>query len=162
RPDAALLALRQQRGDGAAVEAPTLDGRASEHGALAGLEAVDARREDCVQRGRQRSFAGLGLGGDELLEEQRVAFRRLDDPAPPSGGPPPRPLADAPAQPPRTAAAPPRTSPPPGPARPRGRPPPPRAARSFRPARRRPEARECGTADRSRPAGGRSRSAGGT
>ena len=63
------------------VEAAPFDRRVAQHRALAGLEAVDARREHGLQRRRQRRLLLLGLGRHELLEEQRVALGRVDDPA---------------------------------------------------------------------------------
>jgi len=52
-----------------------------EHDALGRLEAGDARSEDSLDARRQsRSFTTFLLGGDQLFEEQRVAFRGSNDP----------------------------------------------------------------------------------
>ena len=73
------LLRRDELREGAAVERPPLDGGARQHPALAGLEPVDARGEDGVEARRERLRPALRLGGDELLEEQRVALGALDD-----------------------------------------------------------------------------------
>ena len=75
------LALREQLGERGQVEAASLDRGAPKDRSLPGLEAVDAGREHGLQGRRQRPLPLLGLSGDELLEEQRIAFRGVDDPA---------------------------------------------------------------------------------
>jgi hypothetical protein len=68
----------------------TLDDRA-----LAGAEAVEPRGEERLDRGRGNDVpveAALGQHGEHLLDEERVALRRLRDPRP--GLPWKRPVAD--------------------------------------------------------------------
>ena len=71
-----------QRVHRAGLERVARDRAERERGALGGVEPVEARREQRVQRGREpvRGRVLLVGVGDELLEEQRVAARRLGDP----------------------------------------------------------------------------------
>ena len=62
------------------VEAAPLDRRILEHRALARVEPVDARGEHRLDARRQRAGRRLRAHCHELLEEQRVALGRLDDP----------------------------------------------------------------------------------
>jgi hypothetical protein len=73
---------RQQPRDRAAVERPALDRRAVEDGALGGRKAVDACREQRLdRRGRPgRDLARLVEHRDHLLEEERVALGRREQP----------------------------------------------------------------------------------
>ena len=74
--------FRQELRDRTPVEAPALDGTALDHRPLAGLEAVDACRQQRLDRGRDRQpVAGLVEPvGEHLLDEERVPLRARDDP----------------------------------------------------------------------------------
>jgi hypothetical protein len=71
-----------QRVHGRRLEDVARDGPQREGGALRGVEPVQPRREQRVQRRRQpvRRWMLLAGVGDELFEEQRVPPRRLGDP----------------------------------------------------------------------------------
>ena len=79
-PRSLPVRVGQERLDGADVEAAALDRGVFQQGALAGLEAIDARSEHRLDARWQRGLAGIGSDGDELLEEERVALSRADDP----------------------------------------------------------------------------------
>ena len=57
------------------------DGGAAEQVPLARAEPVEPRGEQALQRGRDRLEAGLGKRGEQLLGEERVPLRGLDDPS---------------------------------------------------------------------------------
>ena len=82
-PTSARSALGQERCDrrrgGRAVLRPS---RAATTARSGSAEAVDAGGEQRLQRRRhlELAVAALGLHGDELLDEERVALRSLDDP----------------------------------------------------------------------------------
>ena len=77
---AASLTLGKQLDDCRSVEAAPLDRRALEHQTLARFEGVDTGRKHRANARRQRGgVAVLLLHGDELLEEEWVPFRSLDD-----------------------------------------------------------------------------------
>src|SRR6266511_3245938 len=79
--DAGALGFREELHDGAAMEDAPFDRAALEHRALLRREPVDARRQERLerQRDRERLVAVLALHRDELLNEERVPFGRLDD-----------------------------------------------------------------------------------
>ena len=66
----------------AAVEHPALDRPALEHHALARVELVEPRREQRLDRRRHRRPRRPGVADerDHLLDEERVALGRLEDP----------------------------------------------------------------------------------
>ena len=68
----------------AAMEEPPLDRGALDDRTLLGLEAVDARREQRLDRRRHGRVGCLRVVGEhreQLLDEERIALGRLDDPA---------------------------------------------------------------------------------
>jgi len=73
--------LRQQVGDGAPVEHASLDRRTFDHGPLLGLEAVDPRCQQRLNRRRDHelSVAAFRVHREQLFDKKRVTFRRLDD-----------------------------------------------------------------------------------
>ena len=70
---------RRERVDGGRLEPVARDRGERQGGTLGGIERVQPRRQQRVQRRRQRvRRPPLADVGDELLEEQRVAARRID------------------------------------------------------------------------------------
>ena len=82
--DARPGVLWQQRGHRATMEHAALDGGHFDQRSLLRLEAVDARREQRLDRRRDRELAvsDFGLHGDQLLDEERIPLGRLDDALP--------------------------------------------------------------------------------
>ena len=83
RADAGPVPVLEQRGDRAAMEQAPLHRRPLEGAAFVGLEPVDARGEERVDRRRHLVLAGpriVGQHREHLLDEERVALGRLDDP----------------------------------------------------------------------------------
>ena len=81
-PDLGARDTGRERRHGVGGEAVTDDRRERQRGAFGGLEPVEPRGEQRVQRGRERVRRALLLDvGDELLEEQRVAAGGRHDPA---------------------------------------------------------------------------------
>ena len=94
RPDG----LRAEGGDGAGVEDLALDGAALDHGTLVGVQSVQARGEQEVDRRWDRHVREVLDGAprtpfeakeavvdqhrEHLLDEQRVALRGFEDPVP--------------------------------------------------------------------------------
>ena len=71
--------------DGAAMTQPPFHRSALEHRSLDRLEAVDAGGQECLNRGRDGVRSGLGIVGEHrehLLDEEWVAFGRVDDALP--------------------------------------------------------------------------------
>ena len=76
----------EERGDRRQREALTDDGRALERLAFLRLEGIEAGGEQRLDRGRDRDLlvtcGSLARMCEQLLEEERVPLRRLDDPPP--------------------------------------------------------------------------------
>ena len=74
--------LRVERLDGTAMERSALDRAALEHVPLPGIELIQPRREQRLDRRRNGDLvvARLLQQRDHLLDEQRVAFGGLLDP----------------------------------------------------------------------------------
>ena len=74
------VVFREQCGDRVPPEAPSLDRSALDHRALSWIEAGDTRRQHSLDgRGQVLSLAAFAVGGNELLEKQRVALGGADD-----------------------------------------------------------------------------------
>jgi hypothetical protein len=80
--------LGKQLDDGASVEQPPFDRRPFDHCSLLGLEPVDPRGEQRLDRRRDLQLAvfALRLHRDELLHEERVPLGGLDNPGLGVGG----------------------------------------------------------------------------
>ena len=76
----------RERLHGAAMEHAPLDRAALEHDSLGGVELVESRGKQCLdRRGHGKSTAGgVAQKRDHLLDEQRIPFRCLEDPRPQS------------------------------------------------------------------------------
>ena len=82
--EACELPSGQELGHGLDVEEPPLDRGTLENGALLGLETVDARGEQRLDRRRNGVLGGIWIveeHGQHLLDEERVALGVLHDPA---------------------------------------------------------------------------------
>src|SRR5262249_56036377 len=78
------LAAVAQRLHGSAVEHLALDGAALDDASLFGLELVEPRCEQRLQRGRHDDLAAaLVRHRDHLGDEDRIPAARLTNPAPP-------------------------------------------------------------------------------
>ena len=76
--------LRHELGERAAVERAPLDRRTFDHRSLLRLEPIDPRGEQRLngRRNHELPVAALRAHREQLLDEERVAFRRLDDARP--------------------------------------------------------------------------------
>ena len=81
-PRPGRVRVRQEGCDGPTVKDSTLDRGVLEHAPFLGLESVDAGGEKRLNGGRdlECALSALCLHRDELLDEERVSFRCLDDP----------------------------------------------------------------------------------
>ena len=81
-PDVGPDVVRYELHDGAAMKQAPLDRRALDRDPLRRCKRVDSRREQRLERGRDLDGTpGFGLQGDELLHEERVSLRHLEDSA---------------------------------------------------------------------------------
>ena len=71
--------LREERGDGIAAGIDADDRRAAEEVALTGAEAVEPHSEQALERGRDVLGGDLADRRKQLLGEQGVPARRVDD-----------------------------------------------------------------------------------
>ena len=71
-----------ERSPSSTVEHAPFDRRALKHGSLVGTEPVEPRREQRLDRRRDDNLlcGVLGLHGEHLLDEERIAFGCFDDP----------------------------------------------------------------------------------
>ena len=75
-----LELVRQHVGEQVELEAGPEDRSVAKEKSIAGLERVDPRRDQRLDRLRKRRNAAFGSGGrDELAHEERVATRALRD-----------------------------------------------------------------------------------
>ena len=79
-----LRVVPVERLHGAHVKHPSLHRTALEHAALRRVELIESRRQERLDGRRHRHLAGARLAHerDHLLEEERVALCRVDDPVP--------------------------------------------------------------------------------
>ena len=82
RAQVRVSCVRHEGGDGPTVKDSTLDRGVFEHAPFLGLKSVDAGGEKRLngRRDLECALSTLCLHRDELLDEERIAFRCLDDP----------------------------------------------------------------------------------